>query len=98
MKIATLLIMLVLTLSQAHAEKLYPSMAGDRYPVEHWQLTMVWQDRVTAMSSPGFENYSRTSCIKEGIRRIEVDMNSNAVKWGAEPMLGFTCKYVTGEE
>ena len=97
MKIMTLLIVLVL--AQAQATEPYPELAGDRFPVDHWQLTLVWRDRMTDLSSPGFENYSRTSCIKEGIRRILKDMESVAVKeWGAEQILGFVCEYVTEKE
>ena len=91
MKIATLLIMLVLT--QAQATETYPEFAGERYPVEYWQLTLISRTDMTDLS---MEYYSRTSCIKEGLRRIVKDMNSDPVKWGAEPQLGFVCEYVRG--
>ena len=97
MKIMTLLIMLVLT--QAQAIEPYPELAGDRFPVDHWQLTLVWHERMEDIDMPGAEKYSRTSCIKDGIRRILKDMESVPVKeWGAEQILGFVCEYVTAKE
>lgn len=95
MKIATILIMI--TLAQAQATEPYPELASENYPVDYWQLKMVSREEMTDIDAPGFENYSRTSCIKEGIRRMVKDMNSVPVKeWGAEPLLGFVCEYVKG--
>lgn len=97
MKIMTLLIVLVL--AQAQATEPYPELAGDRFPVDHWQLTLVTRDRMIDITAPGFEKSSRRSCIKEGIRRLTKDMESVPVKeWGAEPLLGFVCEYVTEKE
>lgn len=91
MKIATLLIMLVLTLSQAHASD-YPELAGGRYPAEYWLLTMVSRGMSSVV---GIEQFSRTSCITEGVKRMLEDMEATPVKeWGVEPTLGFTCEYV----
>lgn len=92
MKIATLLLMLVLT--QAHAA--YPEMAGGKYPAEYWQLTMISRGMSSVITR---EHYSRTTCMERGIERMFEDMESTPVKeWGVEPTLGFTCEYVTGED
>lgn len=97
MKIMTLLIVLVL--AQAQATEPYPEYASDRYPVDHWQLTLVWRDRMTDIDMPGAEKASRRSCLNDGIRRILKDMESVPVKeWGAEQILGFVCEYVTAKE
>ncbi len=92
MKISTLLIMLVLTLSQAHASEDYPEFAGGRYPAEYWLLTMVSRGMSSIVT---FEQYSRTGCITEGVKRMLEDMEAAPVEeWGVEPTLGFTCEYV----
>lgn len=91
MKTAMLLIML--TLSPTQAQEPYPEFAGDMFPVAHWQLTMVSRHDMWNITG---EKYSRTSCIKDGIRRMTKDMESVPVReWGADPLLGFICEYVT---
>ncbi len=98
MKLAFLLIMLVLSPTQAHETEPkppYPEFADDTFPVAHWQLTLINRNEMIDLTSPGFENYSRASCIKEGIEKLTENMKSVAVKeWGAEPLLGFICEYV----
>lgn len=93
MKIAMLLILF--TLSPTQAQEPYPEFADDTFPVAHWQLTMISRHDMWEKSEGGAEKLSRTSCIKEGIRRMLKDMESTPVReWGADPLLGFICEYV----
>lgn len=99
MKITTLLIMLVLSQAQADEPLPYPEFASEMFPADHWELTLVWRDRMEDIDMLGAEKYSRTSCLKDGIARMLKDMESVAVKkWGSEQILGFICEYVTAEE
>ncbi len=99
MKIAILLIMLVLSPTQAHetdSKPPYPEFAGDTFPIAHWELTMISHQDMWDITA---EEYSRASCIKDGIRRMLRDMESVPVReWGADPLLGFICEYVDGSE
>ena len=91
MKITTLLIMLVLT--QVQAQEPYPDHAGARFPVDHWQLSMVSRKEIVDIDTPGFENYSRHTCIREGMRRMQQTLDA---PFGAELWLGFVCDFVRG--
>lgn len=91
MKIATLLAMLMLT--QAQAIEPYPEYAGDLFPVDHWQLSMVSRTEIIDIDTPGFENYSRHRCIREGMRRMQQTLDA---PFGAELWLGFVCDFVKG--
>jgi len=93
MKIVTLLVMLVLT--QAQATEPYPEFAGAKFPVNHWQLTMVSRDELVDIDIPGFENYSRTSCIRAGIERMKGALIDDRFG-GIVPWLGFVCEFVKG--
>lgn len=91
MKITTLLVMFVLT--QAQATEPYPETAGDMFPVHQWQLTMISREEMIDMDTPGFENYSRTSCIKRGIEEMQETLIKDRFG-GIVPWLGFICEYV----
>ena len=93
MKITTLLIVLLLT--QAHAEP--PAVVDiNRYPVEHWQLAMVTQQNIIDIDSPGFEFFSRQSCVREGIRRMAQSLSKPDWLVEAGVPIGFVCDYIEG--
>lgn len=105
MKIATLLLLLMFVQTHATGQEVddfvgppapYPEAAPrDRFPLSHWQLTMIRQDQMIDIDSPGSEFLTRTQCIMDGTRRIleeeQADLSwlPDEVKW-----LGFVCEYV----
>jgi hypothetical protein len=86
---------LALVLAGAEVEDLYPESADpDRYPVAHWQLTMVSQTDMVDIDADGFQFFTRKSCVRDGMRRmqesLDVEIPPEAGVW-----LGFVCEYVT---
>ncbi len=101
MKIATLLATLLLT--QAYAAEPYPEHAGAKFPAEHWRLQIVERPcSVVCKDSaertvPGFEHYSRSSCLRAGI-----DVMGNAQGTdefgGYSIMVGFVCVFIREDD
>lgn len=98
MRIVTLLALLVLT--QAYAQEPYPENAGDRYPVEHWRLQILQrpcdQHCRDAMNRtvPGFESFTRKSCVRRGIEQMEASQNVVAWLEEAVTIVGFNCLFI----
>lgn len=96
MKILTLLITLMLTPVHAQEEP-------DRYPeyipiaeqdAHFWQLTLVTQtEMIDVDHAGGFGFYSRVSCIKDGMRRMQDALVEHDEDWKNSPLLGFVCEY-----
>ncbi len=97
MRIVTLLALLVLT--QAHAAEPYPEHAGDLYPVEHWRLQKIMRPcndfcrESMARTIPGFEHYTRSSCIRHGIEVLK-EVQGPDEFGGYSPIVGVNCVFV----
>lgn len=101
MRIAILLALLVLP--QAYAAEPYPEHAGDLYPVEHWRLQLVESPcgfmcrSSSERTAPGFEHYTRSSCIRRGIKVME-DAQGPDEFGGYSPLVGFVCFFVYADD
>lgn len=88
--------MLLLVCASATAQE------SDRYPEEiaaddnaFWQLTLVTQTEMMDVNpDAGYAFGSRVSCIKDGLRRMQMAaVPLPEDDWGAYPLLGFVCEY-----
>jgi len=102
MRIATLLATLLLT--QAYAAEPYPEHAGEAYPTEHWRLQIIQSpcDKhcrdAMAHTVPGFESYTRKSCVRKGIERMEASQEAPVWLESAVTTVGFNCLFVRVED
>jgi hypothetical protein len=99
----TVIILALLLLTQAYAAEPYPEHAGAKFPVEHWRLQLVERpcgvqclDSMTR-TVPGFESYSRSSCIRKGIETME-DARGADRFGGISPLVGFTCVFIREDD
>lgn len=101
MRIATLLALLVCT--HAYADEPYPELAGEKYPVEHWRLHLIERpcdvhcQETAKRTVPGFEHYSRTSCIRDGVERLSKALQPDPFG-GSSPIVGFQCLFVREDD
>ena len=97
MKTATLLALLLLT--QAYAAEPYPEHAGAKYPVEHWRLQLLQRPctefcmRNMERTIPGSESYSRSSCLRKGIEKMEGATGADEFG-GHSDYVGFACVFI----
>ena len=97
MRIATLLALLVLT--QAYAAEPYPEHAGAKYPIEHWRLQLIMRPcneycrEGMERTAPGFEHYTRSSCIRHGIEVLE-DVQGPDQFGGYSIIVGVNCVFI----
>ncbi len=98
MRLAILLALLVLP--QAYADEPYPEHAGDLYPVEHWRLQVIRRPcdescrEAMLRTIPGFESYTRKSCVMKGIRKMQDAWDVPAFLEEAVNIVGFNCVFV----
>lgn len=101
MRIAILLALLVFT--QAHAAEPYPEHAGRLYPVEHWRLQLLERPcnescrQAMNRTVPGFEHYSRSSCIREGVEKLSDAMGADQFG-GFSIYVGFNCVFISKDD
>lgn len=100
----TVIILALLVLTQAHAAEPYPEHAGVKYPVEHWRLVVhespcaaVCKDSA-GRTIPGFESYSRKSCVRKGIEKMEALQDVPVWVQDAVTITGFQCVFVYEED
>lgn len=95
----TVIILALLVLTQAHAAEPYPEHAGDKYPVEHWRLQVIESPcdgpclEAMTRTIPGFESYSRSSCLRKGIEVMEMAKGADRFG-GVSPVVGFSCVFI----
>ncbi len=103
--VVTLLALLVFTQAYAAEPLGYqsvrgPENAGDLYPVEHWRLQMInnpcdesCREHINR-TTPGFEYFSRTSCIRAGVEKMIGVLEVRGFLAEAVRTMGFSCMYV----
>ncbi len=102
MRIATLLALLVCV--QAYAEEPYPEHAGAKYPAEHWRLQIIHRPcdeycrAAMDYTVPGFESYSRKSCVRKGIERMEASQEAPVWLEEAVTVVGFNCTFIREDD
>jgi len=100
----TLIILALLACTHAYAAEPYPEHAGDKFPVEHWRLQLIQRPcdeqclADMARTVPGFESYSRTSCISKGIQKMQAAYDAPLWLQGADSLVGFACVFVYEDE
>ncbi len=103
MKIATLVLMFILTPALADDDFVGPpAPAPETTPLRHWphtahwQLTMIRPDEFVEITAAGFQFISRASCVRDGARRIvDGEVNTPSFIPATERWIGFVCDYVT---
>ncbi len=108
MRLVILLALLVLP--QAYADDPYsrnvrgPEDAGDLYPAEHWRLQLIHSPcnehcrETLTRTAPGFEHFSRTSCITRGIENMIGVLEVRGFLMEATTLVGFSCVYVFADD
>lgn len=100
----TLITLALLVCAQAYAAEPYPEHAGDLYPVEHWRLQIIQSPcdvhcrDAMDWTAPGFESYSRKSCVRRGIERMEAAQDAPVWLEEAVTIVGFNCLFVRVED
>jgi len=95
----TVIILALLLLTQAYAAEPYPEHAGAKYPVEHWRLQLVERHcddfctRNMNQTIPGSESYSRSSCLRKGIEKMDAARGVDEFG-GISTYVGFTCVFI----
>lgn len=96
----TLILLALLVCAQAHAAEPYPEHAGAKYPTEHWRLQLMHRPCdvhcLDAMDRtvPGFESYSRKSCINKGVVKMQDAYDAPVWLQSAVTVVGFKCVFI----
>lgn len=100
----TAIILALFVFAQAYAAEPYPEHAGEAYPKEHWRLQMIQSPcdqhcrNAMAHTVPGFESYSRKSCVRKGIEQMEASQEAPVWLEAAVTTVGFNCLFVRLED
>lgn len=88
--IKVLLLMLLLTSANAQEQEPYPETIDImKAPLSQWELTVVTRYEMIDIAH---EYWTRKSCMKDGIRRIEEDMKPK--EFGEPVFIGFICEWI----
>lgn len=100
----TAILLGLLVCAQAYAAEPYPEHAGAKYPTEHWRLQMIHRPcdaqcrEAMDRTIPGFESYSRKSCVRKGIEQMEASQEAPVWLSEAVTVVGFNCLFVRVED
>ena len=93
MKLLAVLASLVLASAQAQEPNDHYTLRGPEFAVAYWQLTLVSEtEMVNIEPSSGFDFMSRRSCVREGLRRLEITLEADDAWTKAGLWIGFVCE------